>query len=137
MKLVTIALAAGAAAIGTFAVAAASLPSLGPPPAPGTGLPSGQCILSHDIRNHSVVDKNTLLLDVGGPRKGLYRFTMHNACLTSAVSADPIDIRQVGRGTVCEAKDLSMSARSGICAIDSIVRLTPEEVAALPRKLRP
>ena len=80
MRIAIIALAAAVTAGGSLAIAAnAPAPSpLGPPPPSGTALPAGECILVRDIRNHSVVDKNTLLLDVFA--KGLYRVNTQPAC---------------------------------------------------------
>ena len=87
--------------------------------------------------NHSVVDQNTLLIDAFGRSKGIYRVTMTNGCLRSAVSSDPIQIRQVGGEKICAPKDITLIARSGLCDIASIVKLTPEELAAVPKRLRP
>jgi len=137
MRYAAIALAVGAAAAASLAFANPGPSPLGPAPASGAGLADDQCLLTTDIRNHSVVDKNTLLLDAGGRSRGVYRFTMRNGCLNSAVSSDPLGINQAGRAKVCKPKDLGLTARSGLCHIDSIVKLTPEEVAALPRKLKP
>jgi len=137
MRFATITLAAGVAAVGTLAFAAATAP-LGPPPPSGAALAEGQCIILRDVGNHSVVDKNTLLLEAVGKNRGVYRFTMANGCLKSAISSDPIAISQVSHGgTICKARDVTLHGRSGLCAIDSIAKLTPEEAAALPRKLKP
>ena len=134
MRIAIITLAAAATVAAAAALAATPSP-LGPPPPAGTALPPGECILVRDIRNHSVVDKNTLLLEVFA--KGLYRVNTQPACFLSAVSADPITFRNVGKAKICKATDLGLVARGGYCYADSIVRLTPAEVAALPRRLRP
>jgi hypothetical protein len=127
-----------AAAVAALACIGAAGPSpLGPPPPSGTGLPEGQCLLTHEMGNHTVVDQNTLLLDAFGRSKGVYRVTMSNGCLRSAVSSDPIAVRQVGGGRLCNPRDVELHARSGFCRIDSIVKLSPDELAALPRRLRP
>ncbi|WP_296599381.1 DUF6491 family protein [Phenylobacterium sp.] len=137
MKFTTLALAGATAAAGTLALAAAAPSPLGPPPPAGAALPKGQCILGRDLGNHSVVDQNTLLMDASGRSSGVYRLTMRNGCLRSAISSDPIGIRQIGGDTICAPRDVVLTARSGLCDVASIVKLTPEEVAALPRKLRP
>ncbi len=125
-----------AAAVGS--VAAAPEPSpLGAPPPAGTVLPKGQCIIGRDLGNHAVVDQNTLIWDVVGRSKGLYRVTMKNGCLRSAVSSDPLSIQHLHGDRICAPKDLRLIARSGYCDIASIVKLTPQEAAALPRRLRP
>jgi hypothetical protein len=136
MKPATLALSVSMAALGGLALAAAPA-ALGPAPPSGASLPEGQCIIMRDMGNHTVVDKNTMLVATHGPRRGLYRFTMTNGCLMSAISSDPISIRQVGGGKICKPKDIALTARSGACNVDSIVKLTPQEVAALPRRLQP
>lgn len=140
MRLFVIALAAGAAAIGGAAIAAKPVAQLGPAPAPGTGLPTGQCFRSMDIRNHTIADRNTLLIDVNN--RDTYRITMRGACLAGAISSDPIVTRSPpGSTIICKPIDMDLSiSKDGFrtpCLIDSIVKLGPEEVAALPKKLKP
>jgi len=140
MKLAIIALAVfGTAAVSTVALAAKESP-LGPPPATGTGLPTGQCIRSHDIRNHTIADKQTMLIDVNG--RAIYRITVDGACLGGAVSSDPIVTRQPpGSAVICKPIDMDLAISKGgfesQCIVRSIVKMSPEEVAALPRKLKP
>ena len=139
MRLAIVSLAAAlAAAAGSVAATGPAAPSgLGPAPAAGTALPKDQCIIDRDLGNHTVVDQNTLIWDAVGRSKGLYRVTMKNGCLRSAVSSDPLSIRQIGGEKICAPKDLVLTARSGYCDIASIVKLTPQEAAALPKRLRP
>lgn len=140
MRLALIVLAAAAVPLGAVAIAAAKPSPLGPPPAAGTGLPSGECMRSQEIRNHTVVDKNTLLLNVNG--KGVYRVTMRGACLAGAISSDPIITRSPpGSTIICKPIDMDVAISKGgfatPCIVDSIVKMAPEEVASLPRKLKP
>ena len=140
MRLALIVLAAAAVPLGAVAIAAAKPSPLGPPPAAGTGLPSGECMRSQEIRNHTVVDKNTLLLNVNG--KGVYRVTMRGACLAGAISSDPIITRSPpGSTIICKPIDMDVAISNGgfatPCIVESIAKMTPEEVAALPRKLKP
>jgi hypothetical protein len=139
MKLTIIAVAAGAAAISGAAIAAKPSP-LSPPPPSGTGLPQGECFRSLDIENHTIGDRSTLLIDVRS--KGAYRVTMKGACLAGAISTDPLIMRSPpGSIHVCKPIDMDVAVSKGgfptPCIVDSIVKMTPEEVAALPRKLRP
>ena len=139
MRLAVIALAATAAAISTVAIAAKDSP-LSPPPARGTGLPAGQCFRSHDIKNHTFADRNTLLIDAGD--KFTYRVTMAGGCLSGAFPSDPIITRSPpGSAIICKPIDMDIGvSRNGFesrCIVESIVRMTPEEVAALPKKLKP
>lgn len=145
MRLAIIAVAAtvaalSTAAVGTVAVAAKPPVLATPAPPSGTGLPTGQCFRSADIRNHTVADRNTLLIDVRG--KDTYRITMRGACLAGAISSDPIITRSPpGASIICKPIDMDIAiSRSGFaspCIVDSIVRMSSEEVAALPRKLKP
>jgi hypothetical protein len=137
MKLMILALATVAAA--TAALAAPSSPVATSAPPRGTGLPSGQCFRSHDIRNHTVVDRNTLLMNVNG--RATYRVTV-NGCLAGATQSDPIVTRNPpGSDVICKPIDLDLGiSKNGFesrCIVESIVRMSPEEVAALPRKLKP
>lgn len=123
---------------GSMAGAALAAGPLGPPPPSGARLPEGQCIILRDAGPHRVIDKNTLLMGATGKNRGVYRFTMTNGCLMSAISSDPIGMTQVSHGgTICAPRDVTLYARSGHCAIDSIVKLTPDEVRSLPRQLKP
>ena len=135
MKRAIVALAAASSLAAATPALAAKPSPLGPPPPSGASLPDGECILSHDIRNHAIVDKNTILFDVFA--KGIYRVTTKPACFMNTVSSDPIAFYNVGKTKICKAKDLGLMARGGHCGGDSIVKLTPHEVAALPRGLRP
>ena len=113
---------------------------LGAAPERGTGLPSGQCLRSRDIRNHTIADRNTLLIKGGD--KQTYRVTMADGCLAGANESDPIITRNPpGADRICKPIDMDIGiARGGFetrCIVDSIVRLSPEQVAMLPKKLRP
>ena len=131
MRLVIIALAALAASGSTVAVAAKDAPA---------GAPARQCFRQHDIRNHTVADSRTLLVDYNG--KATYRVTMAGACLAGAVSSDPIITRQPpGQSLICKPIDMDVSISKGgfvtPCIVQSVVKLEPGEVAALPRRLKP
>ena len=139
MKVSIIALAATVATLSTVAIAAKVSP-LGDAPARGTGLPAGQCIRSHDIRNHSILDRETLL--ISGRDKSAYRVTMKGGCLAGATSSDPIITRNPpGSDIICKPIDMDIGIdRSGFetrCIVDSIVKLSPEQLAMVPKKLRP
>lgn len=114
--------------------------NLGPPPPRGAGLPGGQCFRSQDIRNHTYADDHTLLLNVRD--RSVYRVTMSGACLAGAMPSDPIITRTPpGSPIICKPLDLDIGiSRTGFetrCIVDSVVKLTPEQVAALPKKLKP
>lgn len=115
-------------------------PPLGAPPPAATALSPGQCFRTMEIRNHTIGDDRTLYIDVGGDR--VYRVGMSGACLAGAVSSDPLVMRQPpGSSIVCRPLDLDISISKGgfttPCIVQSIMLLTPEEVVALPPKIRP
>lgn len=142
MKLAAITLAAGAA-IATLAYAAPPVSNLGPPPPKGTGLAPGQCVRSHDLKGHTIADSKTLLM--GAQNRATYRVTMAGSCLAGAMSSDPIITRNPpGSDIICKPIDMDIAiARTGggdfesKCIVESIVKLTDAEVAALPKKLKP
>jgi hypothetical protein len=144
MRLATITLAAATlAAIGGAAAIAANQPTpspLGPPPPPGTGLAGAQCIRSHDIRNHTIADRNTMLISANHNKT--YRVTVDGGCLAGATNSDPIITRQPpGSQIICKPIDMDLAISKGgfpsRCIVHSIVLMSPAEVAMLPRKLRP
>ena len=106
--------------------------------APAAAQPGGKtdCFLTRDMRNHTVADDHTMYVDVGG--RAVYRVTMSNNCLAAATSSDPMVLRDVAStGRVCHKLDFDVSVRGNRCIVDSITKLTPAEVAALPKKLKP
>ncbi|MBI1200494.1 MAG: hypothetical protein GC203_21750 [Phenylobacterium sp.] len=137
----TIAAAALVTAAGaTAALAARTSPLKTDPPASGTGLQKGECIRSHDLRNHTIADDRTLL--IRGRNDDVYRVTMAGNCLAGALPSDPIVTREPpGSPIICKPIDMDISiARNGFssrCIVDSIVKMKPEEVAALPRRVKP
>jgi hypothetical protein len=94
------------------------------------------CVLTRDLRNHTVVDNHTLYWDVGG--RSVYRVTTSDSCLAGATSSDTIVLRdRASMGRICNKLDLDISVRGAHCIVDSWTKLTPAEVAAIPRKLKP
>jgi len=97
------------------------------------------CFRRSEVRNHTVGDAHTLYLDVAG--REVWKVQMSNSCLASAVSSDPLIFRNVqGNQTVCRPLDLDITvsaAGPSRCIVSSIAKLSPAEVAALPKKMRP
>lgn len=108
--------------------------------APALAAPSNTCFRMSQARNHTVVDANTLYIAVG--QKDVWRITMSNSCLAAKWSSDPLITRTVGGSDmVCRPLDLDLKAggSGGVspCIISKIEKLTPAEVSAIPKKLRP
>jgi hypothetical protein len=96
----------------------------------------GRCFWTRDLRNHTVGDDHTLYFDVGG--REVYRVTTSDNCLSGSTSSDPIVLRdRPGSGQICSKLDLDISIRGARCIVSDMTRLTPAEVAALPRRVRP
>jgi len=109
-------------------------------PAPAQAAPDppgdGSCFLTRDMRNHTVGGDHTLYFDVNG--RSVWRAEMSNNCLAGATSSDPIILRdRAGMGRICHKLDLDVGVRGNRCIVDSLTKLTPAEVAALPRKMKP
>jgi len=142
MKLITLAALIGAAAL-SGAAGPASQAASAPPgvdaAATYTSTGAGKCFYRRDMRNHTVGDAHTLYIDVAG--REVWKIGMSNSCLASAVSSDPIILRnQTGGQSVCKPIDLDIAVAAGgvsHCIVSSITRLTPAEVAALPKRMRP
>jgi hypothetical protein len=116
--------------ISLAALSCASAASAQPAPKPAE-----QCFRTRDLRNHSVGGDHTLYFDVGG--RSVYRIETSDNCLAAATSSDPIVLQDRGSGQICNPLDLDISVRGARCIISSITRLTPQEAAALPRRVRP
>lgn len=149
MKLALIALTGATAALAACA-------EYYPPPPPGVPvaavapappdafvpgqLAPGQCFRTQEIRNHTIGDDRTLYLDVAG--RDVYRVDMSGSCLAGATSSDPLIMRQPpGSAIVCRTIDLDIAVDKGgftsPCIVSGIGRLSPEQVAALPPRIRP
>jgi hypothetical protein len=123
MKLLVLASLAGLAAATAFSAAAQ-------PPQ------GGRCFWTRDLRNHTVGDDHTLYFNVGG--REVYRVTTSDNCFSGSTSSDPIVLRdRPGSGQICNKLDLDLSVHGAHCIVSDLTRLNPEEVAALPRRMRP
>lgn len=103
---------------------------------------AGSCFRMSQVRNHTKGDNSTLYFDVGG--RSVYRIGMSGACLAGHTNSDPLITKTVG-GTdiVCRPLDLDVriATTGGVgaspCIVKTITKLTPEQVAALPPKVKP
>jgi hypothetical protein len=116
---------------GLAVLAAASALAAQAQPAPG-----GKCINTRDLRNHTVGDDHTLYFNVGG--RDVYRVTSSNACLAGVTSTDSIVLRdRASTGRICDKMDWDIASQGGRCIVSDVSRLTPDEVKALPRGVKP
>lgn len=147
MKLVLAALASAAGAL--CACTDAYPPVVGPPgpppPIASTAL-QPSCFRTQDIDSHRMAGDRTVYIKVA--RRDVYRLEMSSICLAGAGSSDPLVIRESPSVSfACRPVDLDISIAHTIgpglggaptpCIVQSITRLTPAEVAALPDRYRP
>lgn len=122
-----------------LALGACALPALAADQAkPQTG---SQCFRMSQIRGHTKADNQTLYFSVG--LRDVYRLDMSGACLAGTTSSDPLIMETIG-GTdlICRPIDLSLKVKLGNvgaspCIIKEITKLTPDQIAALPPKVKP
>jgi len=125
-----VALAAAAAALLALSATAASAKS--------PDGPQRQCFWTRNADGFAAADEHTLNVRVGV--RDVYQFEMFAPC-------PDIDWNQrialVSRGgsTICTGMDAEVVTHSPIgpqrCAVRSVRKLTPEEIAALPRRAKP
>lgn len=121
----------------TFATAAAlgagllaGLPADAQPTAPD------QCALTRLIQGHTVAnDGHTLYFGANGT--DVYQVTTSGPCLAHVTASDTIILHDRGMGKICHPLDLDLTVRGTRCVVDRFVKLTPAEIAALPKRLQP
>jgi hypothetical protein len=100
-----------------------------------TAQPGGTCLRTQNLRNHTIGDDHTLYFDYNG--REVYRLTTSNNCLAAATSSDPIVLKDMSQGMMCKPIDWDLSVRGSRCIVTGMSKLTPQEVAALPKGKRP
>ena len=98
-----------------------------------------QCFYQHSIEGFVPTDdEKTVYLRVAGG--AVYRIDLRSQCPGLAFR-DRIELNQFGNGTICGPLDLDLRLRQGRiavpCLIEGLHRLTPAELAAVPKKYRP
>ena len=126
-----------AAAAALLAGGAASPLALAKPAAPGK-YDANQCFYTRNVTSFAAPDEKTLYVRVGV--RDVYRFDMFGTC-------PDIDWNQrlalVSRGSswICDGMDAEVVTHSPIgpqrCPVRTMHKLTPEEIAALPKNARP
>jgi len=102
---------------------------------------NGSCFRLSQMQGHTVADPHTLYVGISG-RRDVYRISMSGSCLTSKFDSDPLITRSAGASDlVCRPIDLDLAVGGpggpSHCIISDIQKLTPAELAALPKKLHP
>ena len=108
---------------------------------PSLAADNDACFRLSQMQGHTVADSHTLYVGVTNSRS-VYRVTMSGSCLAAKTDSDPLITRDLGGSDlVCKPIDLDLAigGMGGVshCIVSDIQKLTPAEVAALPKKLRP
>lgn len=111
----------------------------GPALAQGSGRTDNSCILSSNVQNFSAPDSSTVYLRVGVNQ--IWRLGLMNDCLELPWRLD-IGLKTTGTGPwICAPIQATIiNHGAGVphrCPVISMHRLTPEEVAALPKGVKP
>jgi hypothetical protein len=124
----------------TTALLAAATPALADPVAKDAApKPARSCFYLSDWDGWSAPDKNTLYLKVRN--RDVYRVDLSHG--TNQLTSPGVHLVSIVRGidTVCAPLDLELRVSDGFIAMPimakTITRLTPEEIAAIPKKDRP
>jgi hypothetical protein len=107
---------------------------------PAQAAPERTCFRMHDVQSHSIVDNRTIYVSARG--RDVYRVTTSNNCFAAKSRSDPLITRSSGGSDlVCKPIDLDLKVggSGGVspCIVSGIAKLTPAEVAAIPKKLKP
>jgi hypothetical protein len=108
--------------------------------ADGKAAPAAQksCFFNRDVRGFAAPGDKTLYLRVR--TKDVYKLDMKGRC-PELDWEHKIAIDSRGSSAICSAIDVMVLVKNPIgvsrCSVETLTRLTPEEVAALPKKSRP
>ena len=132
-------MAAGGALAAVLALAAAQPAAAADKPADKGGKPERACFYARNVSSYSAADDRTVYVRVGV--KEVYRLDLFNPCLDIDWTWK-IALVSHGSDWICEPMDATIIVdRSPIgpqrCEVAKVTKLTPEAIAALPRKARP
>ena len=96
------------------------------------------CFRPDNVENFSAPDEKTVYLRVN--RKEVYRLDLMGPC-PDVDWAWEIALQNRGSSWVCSAMDATVLVKTPIgpqrCVVDRMTKVSPEEVAALPKRSRP
>ena len=131
-------------AVALFLGAAAFAPAPsdpGPPngsEAASPARPRNSCFFNRQVSNFTASDEKTLYLKAG---REVYRLDMFGRCMDLDTALD-VGLDSRPTSSICGPQDVTVVVHSGNlgpqrCAVKALTRLTPSEVAALPKGDRP
>ena len=128
-----------AAAVASLLSLSATAPhAVAKSPLESASKPARQCFWTHQVDNFASNDDKFVNVRVG--MKEVYQFEMFGRCLDVDWS-DQIALVSRSGSTICAGLDAEIVTRSAIgpqrCQVRNIRKLTPVEIAALPKGARP
>ena len=131
-------MAAGGALTAVFALAATQPAAAADKSPAAAGKTRQACFFARDVNSFSAAGDRTVYVRVGV--RDVYRLDLFNSCPDIDWNWS-IGLQSHGSDWICSPLDATIIARSPIgpqrCEVDKVTKLTPEEVAALPRRARP
>lgn len=122
------------AALATAALALAAAPQA----AQAKPAPKRQCFHASSVNGFRAADEHTLYINVGV--RDVYQFEMFARCPDMNWN-ERLALVSRGSSWICSGLDAEVISRTPIgrqrCPVRSIRKLTSQEVAALPKRLRP
>jgi Na+-transporting NADH:ubiquinone oxidoreductase subunit NqrF len=83
-----------------------------------------------------VADDHTIYFNVNN--RDTYKIVTHGACLAGlSASAQPALESKGAGGQICNQLDVDVSAHGGRCIVESLRKLSEDEVAEIPGRMNP
>jgi hypothetical protein len=111
------------------------------PPAAASTPAASPCFRMSQIRNHRIVGRDTIYMKVGF--RDVYKVTTAGSCTAGAMPDETLIMSTVGgMDRICRPIDLDLKIRNSggfvsPCIVTEIAKLSPEQIAALPKKSAP
>jgi uncharacterized protein DUF6491 len=108
---------------------------------PAAAQPGRSCFFVNEWYSWKAADDHTIYLNVGNNR--VFRVDMAGACPALTLGDSRIvSIDRSGSGQVCSPIDLDIHVSEGggittACIVNGMSELTPDQIAALPKNVRP
>lgn len=131
----------GTAALAVIAALVATSRSAKGADEPSKSASQKECFRFGDVRNWVAPDPRTLYFRVYTNR--YYRVDLAHECSPLRWPDAHLIVHDFGSGLICAPVDLNLRAAEGPgdiaepCFVKTIIRLSPDEVAALPKRAKP
>jgi hypothetical protein len=108
---------------------------------PAAAQPGQSCFRTTEWYGWKAADERTVFLNVGNNR--IFRVDMDGACPALTLGDSRIiSIDRAGTGLICTPLDLDIHVSLGgrittACIVKGLSELTPDQIAAIPKNLRP